>query len=928
MKKLPALAWIVPALAAPAQTWTEITTNVPGPLTIASTSSSRTQPVASDGTHLYFLGAAGVYRTEDGRTFDTINAVQGTGSYNLTNLSLNFVKFENGFVWVGGDLLQPQTPVGATALHRLRPGEATWEKAVESGIALDSVPILRDIAYDAASERYYVPSVWNGVYTSANGMDWHQVTNGLPAGTQPKSVIAGAGQALVSVRIPNALPHEIYKTTDHGASWRKTTAPVGIYHGQFVRHGSRVFIPIDEDPLRARSPEGIYFTDDFGDSWTEARAGLGTGANFQWNLTSDGSTLFLGHLAGTSIEGPKFSVTDGITWDNLPTATASLPASLVQSWTRHVFRHGPHLFALAADSLVRLLRIPVADVNFTPTPRIVVTEHPRSAALLTGQTLALSVSVFAVSVDPIYQWQKQPAGRLGYTNIPNATAAMFIVANATTNDSGNYRCLVSDGGIFGQQTSAAGIVQVVERRDGAHDPTMKPASMGSGTLTRLFVRRDGSVVATGTSGVIQRIGPDGGVVDQRSAWSAFGLDEETTSHSFQNGIIDSQGRLVCSSNVRQGQGGRGPGGRVPVFKYIIQRVFADQAGLPDDPSFSPIELIGGPANSISERPGVGYVLVGGFTNVVTGGITNAAMQATLVDYHGRVIPAFDVQNGPGAEALAELLSVSGRENLFKRWNFDTNSLASVGHDPAGSIWVFGGFQSWNGLDASQLMKLDSSGNKAANFSPFHTTTGSNLIAAAKLLGNGRVLVCQGVEGEHLLRLMRSDGTFDPVFNVANATVSPQFIDAVEQADGKIVMIFGRENSSDTASNVLGNAVSKYARINPDGTFDAGFDTSQNLGIPSCVAYDPRGYIYLGMGPAVIRVFAAPAEVISLSAEFLDAGQLRLRVSGPAGRAFTVEESSDLVEWTMWTNVVSEAATTDLLRSISPETRLFFRTHTR
>lgn len=454
---------------------------------------------------------------------------------------------------------------------------------------------------------------------------------------------------------------------------------------------------------------------------------------------------------------------------------------------------------------------------------------------------------------------------------------------------------------------------------------MKTVSSGGHGYARLFVRRDGTVVAIGTGGVIQRISPEGGIVDQRSSWSAFGLDEEMTTHSHVDGIIDSHGRIVVSTVLRQRHGSRD---RSPVFKYVVERVFADQVGFPDDPSFAPIELIGGQANSISELPDAGYAIVGNFAQTVAHGITKSATKAALVAYDGSVVPAFDVRDGPSAAGLAELLPAAERGGVSE-WKFVTNSLNNVWTGGSGSIWVFGGFQSWSGVNASQLMKLDSNGGMAADFEPFHTTTGSDLVGAAKLLTTGNMLVCQGVEGNHPLRLMKPDGTLESAFNVTDGTVSSPFIDAVEQADGRIIMIFGRENtrSIDTTTDVLGTTISKYARIHPDGTFDAGFDASQYLGIPNCLAYDPRGYVYMGIGPTVIRVFATAADITSLSAEFRGAGQLRLRLVGPPGRASTVEESSDLVVWRVWTNIVTEAMTTDLLKPVSDETGSFFRART-
>jgi len=97
--------WILSCLSSSAQSWENITGNVPGDVT-----SINYGPMATDGTRLYILGAQGVFVSSDGgNTFSALNTVN-SATYGLNQSNLRFIEFANGEMWEMGSAQGRITP--------------------------------------------------------------------------------------------------------------------------------------------------------------------------------------------------------------------------------------------------------------------------------------------------------------------------------------------------------------------------------------------------------------------------------------------------------------------------------------------------------------------------------------------------------------------------------------------------------------------------------------------------------------------------------------------------------------------------------------------------------------------------------------------------------------------------------------------------
>lgn len=794
-----------------AQVWTDITPNLPGPL-----SAGDIGPMTTDGTYLYIIGAGtngGVARSLDGTTWEAINTVQGA-AYDLTTIGQRFIKYVNGIVWVGSAPGSAELTLSAVTLHRLTPGQTVWQKSVTSGFpgtAFSST--TEDIAYDSTTGTYYAASAAGGLYRSTDGYAWTQCH---PGGTGD-TVVATNGVILMTL---TGAP--VQRSTNNGATWTATASPSG-QQGIMLQHKGRVLYPLTG---QTTLQDGLYFSDNLGSSWTQTSGprhflNLPGGA---WDLTTDGTNV-LAALGSQSQPYLRFSATDGLSWDAI--STNGLPALGNPSFPgfspTRLIRHGNYLFVSGtvwtpAYAIVgRLCRIPVAGLNFTPSLQIAV--QPQTNVCLVGGSLKLEI--LAAGVNPTYQWQRQDAGTLLYTNIPNATATSYTLANAQTNQTGIYRCVLTDSGT--NLISGLALAEVVQPEDGRIDPTMSRTDLAANSGGYLFLRPGGSLVVV-SGNTVYRVGSNG---DRTEIRNNFG-----TANYFAN-TIDSQNRLLLGGT--QGN----------ATTYRLRRVFADQAGFPDDPAFTQVIFSNGTPRAVTEVVGVGYVVVGDFTHIGT----NAAPKIGMVDYSGNYVSSFNVGTGPA-----------------------TVNLSNVQVDQDKNLWVFGGFLAWNGVNASQIIKLNgTNGSIAAGYTPFYSALTSDFFSAMQVLANGKVLVCQANSGQRRLRQLNSDGSFSSTFNLANATLSAPFLGAVEQADGKIILSFNVSTPS-----VFGNFVARLARITADGLFDPTFYTAvgySSTAYPASMVYDPRGYLFItgtsstatfqgrsGMGAAPLRLFTTPGAI--------------------------------------------------------------------
>ena len=260
----------------------------------------------------------------------------------------------------------PATLFAATDLgvSRSADGGATWSTPANAGLSV--APIA--ISVDAGSPTtVYAASANRGVFVSVNGgASWTLSNNGLLT--------------------PNSIPPSPAQLSGLAASPAKAGTVFAI----------------------AQSPDFVYRTTDFGQSWSQvalpAAGGSPTGLVFS---PSDANTLYLGQLTG----GFLVSTDGGDTWTSLPPQTVRSPQGLA------IVAGDPAVLLAAGDrSLSRS-----ADGGKTWSPVLpltfgVVAADPRTA----GMAYALDAFGLSRSSDAGQTWTKVP---LPYVNLP---ATLFV----------------------------------------------------------------------------------------------------------------------------------------------------------------------------------------------------------------------------------------------------------------------------------------------------------------------------------------------------------------------------------------------------------------------------------------------------------------------------------------------------------------------
>jgi hypothetical protein len=598
----------------PAQTWQDLTANVPGAIT-----GGNQRPIETDGTRLYVLGNRGVYVSADnGASFTPINDVAGA-SYSLTNIGHRFLRYVNGSVWIGSDPGSGAFNLGQASLHRLTPGQTVWQKS-SNGFPIGSVDNQADdIAFDASTGTYYVAAAIGGVFVSSNGTDWEQRVTGLGGLGLPASIVAFNGKAF-SLR-PGG---KVYRTTNQGANWTALNSHPGPSSGFLLEKNGRVMFSTSGNNALE---DGFYYTDDDGATWNFT---FSSALKLQADLTDGGNLIYAAGTVGglyASVYGHpgfKFSATQGLTWDLLATNGLTINPTLGFTANR-IVRQGNYLFMHSGTSLQRL---DVASFDFTPSTQI-ARQPATNINRLVGQSFTLDV--LAGGTNLTYQW------RLHGTNIGGATAVSYAVAAAQTNQSGPYTVVVS--GDRGSVTSAVSTVTVVARIEGKADITYNSSKVGG----QLFLLPDLNLISV-SGATLTKLDPDGALVTNRTIASA----------NFTANLVDSSNRVLL--------GGTSTGNR-------LRRVSA--TGFTDDATFNQLTA-NGAISAVAELPGRGYLVGGNFTSVTNAGIsTNAVTYLCLVNYSGVFDPSFSVGNAPNG-GISRIVVESGTNiyvlGTFNYWN--------------------------------------------------------------------------------------------------------------------------------------------------------------------------------------------------------------------------------------------------------------------
>lgn len=573
----------------------------------------------TDGTRLYVLGATnGVSVSSDnGVTFTPVNEVEGN-VYSMTNKPGRFIRYVNGSMWVGWDpgsgALPGNGPInyGAASLHRLTPGETVWHKSSTGFPVGDTGNQADDIAYDASNGTYYAASALGGAFVSTDGSNWQQRATGLGGVDLPVTMAAFDGMAFEARGL-----EQVARTTNRGTNWAALQSHQGYSTGLLLEKNGRLMFV-------SSSPDGFRYSDDHGDSWHF----LTNGVRQLGDLSKKDGIVYASGIYGGLLEqfvgraGFKFSATEGITWDNLP--TNGLPQDPTSGLNvQRVIRQGNYLFAsFNLNGTLGLYRCDVSGFDFRPTTQI-ATQPPATNNYLTGQTINLSVLAGGTNIT--YQWSFKG------TNIDGATNATFSIPQAQTNNSGTYRLVVA--GDRGSVTSSVITVVVGEFAEGKYDVTYNNPATGGW----IYLTQDGGLVSLGGA-TFWKMNPTGERAVTRTISGA----------NMQANLLDSSNMVVLAGRFTQAP-----------RNTRIMRAYA--TNLVDDPSFH-TPTANADFTCMAELPGRGYLVGGTFTTITNVGIsTNAVGHVCLINYSGVVDTNFVFTE---ATSVINKIVVGDKTNIF------------------------------------------------------------------------------------------------------------------------------------------------------------------------------------------------------------------------------------------------------------------------
>ncbi len=197
--------------------------------------------------------------------------------------------------------------------------------------------------------------------------------------------------------------------------------------------------------------------------------------------------------------------------------------------------------------------------------------------------------------------------------------------------------------------------------------------------------------------------------------------------------------------------------------------------------------------------------------------------AVAVQSDGKILVGgdFTTYNGGTANRLIRLNTNGTVDSSFAIGTAANSTVYAITIQSDGKILVGGSFNSFNGVTANRIIRLNIDGTRDNTFAP--TGTGLNSTANTiviqsdgKYLVGGAFTSYNGTSRNRILRL-NSDGTLDTGYNVGtgtNGTVEKIIL----QSDGKAIAV---GNFSSYNSVTIGRIV----RINTDGSRDITYNTT-------------------------------------------------------------------------------------------------------
>ena len=223
-------------------------------------------------------------------------------------------------------------------------------------------------------------------------------------------------------------------------------------------------------------------------------------------------------------------------------------------------------------------------------------------------------------------------------------------------------------------------------------------------------------------------------------------------------------------------------------------------------------------------------------NTIIGGY--GSVDAIELQPDGKIILGGSFYSDGG---IVRLHSDGTQDNSFNKGTGFNGLVYSLTQQSDGKILVGGTYNTYNGLTANRIIRLNPDGTKDTSFT---TGTGFNSnVSEIKVQPDGKILVggfftsYNGISDNRIIRL-NNDGTKDINF-LTGSGFSSAILDMAIQSDNKILI--GGQFS--TYNSVTQNG---FVRLNPDGTKDVNFNTGTGFNTSvSAILLQPNGEILLG-----------------------------------------------------------------------------------
>jgi uncharacterized delta-60 repeat protein len=321
-------------------------------------------------------------------------------------------------------------------------------------------------------------------------------------------------------------------------------------------------------------------------------------------------------------------------------------------------------------------------------------------------------------------------------------------------------------------------------------------------VNTIAVQTDGKIIVGG------ELGTYNGVIENRIVrLNTDGTKDPSfnTGTGFSNTVnaivIQPDGKIIVGGNFTTYNG------------VTVNRIIRLNSDGTQDTSFTTGTGFGNYVNTIALQPD-GKIIVGGW----------------FVSYNGETVNKIIRLNSDGTQDTTFITGSGINGEVF-----------AVAVQTDGKIMVTGNFQSYNGVAANDIMRLNSDGTIDATFS---SGTGFNIdvIAIAvqpdgKTIVGGRFFDYNDILENNIVRL-NSDGSKDTTF-ITGTGFNRKVNSIVLQPDGTIII-----GGSFTTYN--GATASGIVRLNTDGTKDTSFTASTDIaGGVNAIALEADGKIMLG-----------------------------------------------------------------------------------